>query len=141
MMKTILLKLLAGAILVLCATSAFTAPKPEDEARKSAEHWLDLVDGGKYGESWLSAAGYFKAAVSKERWEHSLNAVRRPLGDLVSRELKSAKYLKSLPGAPDGEYVVLQFETSFANKKTAVETVTPMLDKDGVWRVSGYYIK
>jgi ribosomal protein S17E len=40
-----------------------------------------------------------------------------------------------------GEYVVIQFETSFENKKTAVETVTPMMDKDGIWRVSGYYIK
>jgi hypothetical protein len=37
--------------------------------------------------------------------------------------------------------VVLQYQTSFANKKDAVETVTPMRDKDGQWRVSGYYIK
>ncbi|MEJ2473814.1 MAG: DUF4019 domain-containing protein [Desulfobacterales bacterium] len=27
------------------------------------------------------------------------------------------------------------------NKTAAVETITPMLDKDGQWRVSGYYIK
>ncbi|MGA9534411.1 MAG: DUF4019 domain-containing protein [Desulfobacterales bacterium] len=27
------------------------------------------------------------------------------------------------------------------NKTSAVETITPMLDKDGQWRVSGYYIK
>jgi hypothetical protein len=45
-----------------------------------------------------------------------------------------------LPGAPDGEYVVIQFESSFEKKKSAVETVTPMLEKDGKWRVSGYYI-
>jgi hypothetical protein len=43
--------------------------------------------------------------------------------------------------APDGEYVVIQFEASFENKKSAIETVTPMLDKDGNWRVSGYYVK
>jgi len=42
---------------------------------------------------------------------------------------------------PDGDYVIIQFDTSFENKKSAIETVTPMLDKDGVWRVSGYYIK
>ncbi len=42
---------------------------------------------------------------------------------------------------PDGEYVVVQLETSFANKKAAVETVTPMLEKDGRWRVSGYFIR
>ncbi|HEY5894810.1 MAG TPA: DUF4019 domain-containing protein, partial [Chthoniobacterales bacterium] len=60
---------------------------------------------------------------------------------LVSRKLKSAKYTKTLPGAPDGEYVILQFNTTFANKKEAVETVTPMLAQDGKWKVSGYFIK
>jgi hypothetical protein len=37
--------------------------------------------------------------------------------------------------------VIVQFDTSFANKKEAVETITPMLDPDGQWKVSGYYIK
>jgi hypothetical protein len=46
-----------------------------------------------------------------------------------------------LPGAPDGEYVVFQFLSSFENKKTAIERVIPMLDKDGIWRVSGYYLE
>jgi hypothetical protein len=32
-------------------------------------------------------------------------------------------------------------ETSFANKKSAIETVTPMLDKNGKWRVSGHFVK
>lgn len=49
--------------------------------------------------------------------------------------------MTQLPGAPDGEYAVIQFETSFANKKSAIETVTPMKDPDGKWRVSGYFIK
>ncbi|HWN92533.1 MAG TPA: DUF4019 domain-containing protein, partial [Verrucomicrobiae bacterium] len=48
---------------------------------------------------------------------------------------------RTLPGAPDGEYVVIQYETAFENKASAVETITPMLDKDGSWRISGYYIK
>jgi hypothetical protein len=64
-----------------------------------------------------------------------------PLGKVLKRTIKSSQYATSLPGAPDGEYVVIQYETSFANKKSAVETITPMLDKDGKWRVSGYYIK
>jgi hypothetical protein len=129
------------AIVALSGSLLFAADKPEETAQKSAEQWLALVDAGKYAESWKTAAGYFQTAVSQDQWEHSIVAVRKPLGDLVSRQLKSAKYTKSLPGAPDGEYVVLQFDTSFANKKEAVETVTPMLDKDGKWKVSGYYIK
>ena len=60
---------------------------------------------------------------------------------MKSRTLKSATFARTLPGAPDGEYVVIQYETAFENKAAAVETITPMLDKDGSWRISGYYIK
>jgi hypothetical protein len=67
--------------------------------------------------------------------------VRKPLGKLISRSIKDATHTTSLPGAPDGEYVVIQFQTSFENKKSAIETITPMMDPDGVWRVSGYFIK
>jgi len=48
---------------------------------------------------------------------------------------------QTLPGAPDRKYVTIQIESVFENKSAAVETVTPMLDPDGVWRVSGYYIR
>jgi hypothetical protein len=46
-----------------------------------------------------------------------------------------------LPGAPDGEYVVIQYESQFESKKAAIETVTPRLEKDGSWKAAGYYIK
>ena len=67
--------------------------------------------------------------------------MRKPLGSLKSREVKSVEYHTSLPGAPDGQYVVIQFKTSFEHKESAIETITPMLDKDKKWRVSGYYIR
>jgi hypothetical protein len=70
-----------------------------------------------------------------------VQGVRDPLGKMRSRKVKSATYKTSLPGAPDGEYVVIQYDSSFEHKQAAVETVTPMLDKDGKWRVSGYFIK
>jgi hypothetical protein len=115
--------------------------KPEDAAQRAAESWLALVDAGRYGESWEEAATYFKGAVTKEGWEHMIQGVRGPLGKLVSRKLKSRQYAEKLPGAPDGKYVVIQYGSSFANKKEAVETVTPMLDGERGWRVSGYFIK
>jgi hypothetical protein len=115
--------------------------KKEKAAVTAAEQWLLLVDEGKYDQSWREAAEYFKNAVSQDEWHQSLQAVRSPLGKLVSRKVKTQVYKTSLPGAPDGEYVVIQFETSFKKKKAAVETVTPMMDEDDVWRVSGYYIK
>ncbi len=113
----------------------------EKRAIEASNTWLKLIDNGQYSKSWETAAELFKNAVSKEQWNQSLNAVRKPLGKVIKRTVKSKQYTTSLPGAPDGEYVVIQYETSFENKKSSIETVTPMLDKDGKWRVSGYYIK
>jgi hypothetical protein len=113
----------------------------EKAAVAAAEEWLIMVDQGKYAESWKEAAQFFKNAVNQKQLEQSLQAVRKPLGELIFREVKSKTYKTSLPGAPDGEYVVIQFETSFENKKSAIETVTPMMDNDAKWRVSGYYIR
>ncbi|HXR49217.1 MAG TPA: DUF4019 domain-containing protein [Candidatus Limnocylindrales bacterium] len=138
---SLILILFASACSRETGSNVTGTPQPEAAAQKSAEQWLALVDAGNYAESWKTAAAYFQTAVSQDQWEHAIVAVRKPLGDLVSRQLKSAQYTRSLPGAPDGEYVVLQFNTSFANKKEAVETITPMLDPDGQWKVSGYYIK
>ena len=124
------------AALVLASDSS-----AEKAAQQSAQTWLALVDGGKYGQSWSEAAQLFKQAVTQSQWESAAKGAREPLGKLQSRKLQSAEFRRSLPGAPDGEYVVIQYATSFENKKSAIETVTPMKDKDGVWRVSGYIIR
>jgi hypothetical protein len=36
---------------------------------------------------------------------------------------------------------VLTFEARYEHKETATETVATMLEKDGAWRLVGYYIK
>lgn len=113
----------------------------EAAAVSAAEKWLATIDAGKYAASWNEAAEIFRNAVKQEQWERSMQAVRKPLGRTISRKVQMKVYKTSLPGAPDGEYVVIQFESSFENKKSAIETVTPMMEKDGKWRVSGYYIK
>jgi hypothetical protein len=112
----------------------------EDSAVAAANQWLALVDGGQYGESWKRAAILFRNAVSESKWETSISVARDPMGKFISREVLSAQFMTSLPGAPDGKYVVIQYSSVFENKRAAVETITPMLD-DGEWRVSGYYIK
>lgn len=113
----------------------------EARAVAAAEVWLALVDEARYGESWDAAAEYLRNAVDKKGFSDSVRAARTPLGALRTRELQSRQRTDTLPGAPDGDYVVLQYRTAFEHKKSAVETVTPMLDSDGTWRVSGYYIR
>lgn len=117
------------------------AGQAEKEAVEAAQAWLKLVDKGDYAKSWEEAAPFLQAAVSKDDWTKSLRRALSPLGAVGSRTVQSALYTKTLPGAPDGEYVVIQFSTTFANKKSAVETVTPSKGLDGRWKVSGYYVR
>ena len=112
-----------------------------EQATKAADAWLKLVDAGDYAASYKQTSSLFQEQVSEAKWIQKAGAARKPLGPLVSRRIKAAQYETTLPGAPDGQYVVILYDTSFAHKKSAIETVVPMLDKDGKWHVSGYYIR
>jgi hypothetical protein len=139
------MKLFAPAVtaaVMLMTTFAFAQDdRKTTDAKAAAVRWLQLVDQGSYAASWDQAAGPMRAAATRPAWEDTLKAVRAPLGAVWARTPKSAVFAKSLPGAPDGEYVVIQFVTEFEHKANAVETVTPMREKDGSWKVSGYFIK
>jgi hypothetical protein len=139
-MKRLLAVSAATLILIGFSTSADDSDAVA-KAQVAAKSWLALTDSAKYGQSWDSAASLVKGAVTKADWEKAVKGGRSPLGAVKARKVKSATFTRTLPGAPDGEYVVIQFETQFENKAAAIETITPMHDKDGAWRVSGYYIK
>jgi hypothetical protein len=127
--------------IVSLANIASTDNIKQEAAVKASDAWLQLIDSGKYEESWEEASLLFKNAIKKEDWVKQIKTIREPFGKMLQRTFKSAEYMTSMPGAPDGEYYVIQYESSFENKKSAVETITPMLDKEGKWRVSGYYIR
>lgn len=55
--------------------------------------------------------------------------------------MRSATFARDLPGAPKGDYVVIVYDTVFADKAGAIETITPMRDSDGKWKVSGYFVR
>ena len=110
-------------------------------AQLSAQSWLSLVDSQNYGASWVNAASAFRARVTREQWDRAVRAARTPFGDLKSRTVKSVAASTTLPGAPDGEYVTVQFDTAFAQKAEAVETVISMRDTDREWHVAGYFVR
>jgi len=142
MKRAILTIALVGLFSCLGCPGVFADNQPAiAQATRAAESWLKLVDAGRYRRSYKDTSSYFQGRIDEEKWAATVEPVRKPLGEVISRKLKDAQYTTNLPGAPDGQYVVIQFDTSFQNKKSAIETVTPMLDKDGKWRVSGYFIK
>ncbi len=142
-MKTKLKTIFLAATLAGSSAGALAGREDNAEAAavEAAKQWLALVDKGEYTSSWESSAEYFRGNITKDKWRQVLTGTRKPLGEVTSRTVKAKHYATALPGAPDGEYVVIQFETAFENKRSAVETVTPMKQKNGAWRVSGYFIK
>jgi len=137
----IIAAIIVGISVSIAVLGQDAAQDAKQKATKAADSWLLLLDEGKYAESWESSASLARNKVSKGQWVQSIGSARSDFGNLIKRRLKTQEYATSLPGAPDGQYVIIQYETSFQKKKSAVETVTPMLDSDGHWRVSGYFIK
>lgn len=138
------MKFAAAAVLSLAVcvqpAAAQESATATQAATAAAEAWLALADAGDYAASWAEGAQAFRGAVTQPQWNDALRSVRAPLGAVKSRKLVSAQYTRRLPGAPDGEYVVIQYQTTFATRE-GIETVTPMREADGSWKVSGYYIK
>jgi hypothetical protein len=124
--------LMAGVTLAVCFA--------QNDARQHGESWLGLIDNQKYAESWPEASTYFRNRVPRAKWVEMLKISRSPLGALKSRKATKVTTATSLPGAPDGEYTVILFQSSFENKASAVETLTLIKDK-GQWRPAGYFIR
>lgn len=136
---------LAAVTAAVTAVTAVTPARASTDAvaaaQAAADAWLAALDAADYGASWDAAAALFRNAVPRSGWEQAARATRSPLGAVRERQAAGAQFTRTLPGAPDGEYVVIQYRTRFEHKAAAVETVTPMRDPDGQWRVSGYFIR
>lgn len=111
-----------------------------EAAAAAATDWLALVDAGEYEESWREAASAFQDAVTPAVWETSLTDARSELEPFGERTLTSSQQLTDPPGAPAGEYVLLQYSTEVSGDRTVTETVVPMKEGDA-WKVSGYFVQ
>jgi hypothetical protein len=131
--------------LALSVPSALQAQANEQAvtaAKQVAQEWLALFDAGRYDSTWAEASAYFQSKIGKEQWTMRIEQTRkrRPVLDsLRSRSVVAARYTTSLPKAPEGEYVVVQYRATYADEQW-VETVTLKKDPDG-WRVAGYFTR
>jgi hypothetical protein len=130
-------------VLIICFgfSQVWAESETEKIALSTAQAWLSTIDNRNYLGSWKETSTDVRGAVTEQSWVASLEAVCKPLGKLVSRKIVKAQESNSLPGAPNGRYVVMLFKTAFEQKKSVVETATFMLDNDKKWRTAGYFIK
>jgi len=127
-------------ILFLAFAKLAVAQDAEDKARFAAEQWIVLVDDGQYDESWKEAAKSFQQWITSDEWQKKAAADRTQMGHRTSRKLKELKASNSAKGMAAGQYVYVKYQSTFENKKTATETITTVLEGDGVWRVASYTV-
>jgi outer membrane receptor protein involved in Fe transport len=131
--------------------AAPAAPAPDAEvepavaamiasAGSESDRWLDLLDHGKFDDSWLSAAVVLQETVPQKEWSAELAARQPKLGRLIMRERKTGQYSKTLRGAPTGDYVTVTYLTKYEKIPLVVETMAVARDALGQWHVAGYDI-
>ena len=133
------------------APAAASAAEPNDAsaavagmiaaAGAEADHWLDLIDHGKFDESWMATAVVLQETITQKEWSADLAARRPKLGRTIMRERKSATYSKTLRGAPTGDYVTVTYLTKFEKTQLVEETLAVAKDAIGQWHVAGYDIQ
>jgi hypothetical protein len=128
---------LALGIIGIAAVVAAVAGPAEDEAAGIGEKWLALLDGQKYEESWDQASAQFRDQVNKDQWVAVLKRAREPMGAKVSRATARVDLVKTLRGAPDGDYAIIHYTTSFQNKNDVTERLT-LVKEDGKWLAAAY---
>jgi hypothetical protein len=135
------------------APAAAAAAEPNDAAASATmaamiaaagaegDHWLDLIDHGKFDESWMATAVVLQETITQKEWSADLAARRPKLGRTIMRERKSATYSKTLRGAPTGDYVTVTYLTKFEKTQLVEETLAVAKDAIGQWHVAGYDIQ
>ena len=103
-------------------------PAPDDRARQ----WLVLVDDKNFAQSWKDAGKAFQTRQTADAWAGDAGTKRVPLGAVASRDLKSIDLSRN-------NIAVIRYDTSFARKAGAVETVTLGFE-NGSWAVTDYSV-
>ena len=119
---------LAQAAPAKASTVTAVTPTPDDRARQ----WLVLVDDKNYAQSWSEAGKTFQNRAKSEAWASEESAKREPLGAVASRDLKSVDLSRN-------NTAVIRYDTVFAHKAAAVETVT-LAYENGGWSVTDYAV-
>ena len=127
-------------ILISAGCEGKITAQEESAALEKAEEWLVLVDSEEYEASWRDAADFLKENVTEQKWLETMLTVRKPMGSLVSRKVKSTQYRTMMPQVLKGKYLIIDYQSSFTNRKSVAESITQMMGKDGNWRVAGYHL-
>jgi hypothetical protein len=134
----------AGLALLIagCATHSPTRAEKranENDARRAALHWLQLLDVGDYEEAFEWEAQDFRMSRTQNQFVRYMQARRAPFGRALARNFIGAANIHKFVGVPEGDYESIIFKTGFERKSPTAERVILVKQTVG-WRVIDYRI-
>jgi hypothetical protein len=130
------------SILIVClAAPAAATLLSQAQAENQARGFLKQLDLGQNDESWQAMSDLFQELNDQALWKARQKAIRTSYGALISRELKDVRYRTTFSLSPDGEYVIVQFGSSYQHKTESIETVVLDCSSAPDCTVRAYVIK
>ena len=115
-------------VLLILLLTTLTAPLhaetwSNDALEEKAASYLKLLDLGQYEKAWHDMSALFHDFNNPLHWQKRQETIRNVYGASDTRRLHSIRYRQSYNLSPDGQYVVVQFNSSYQNKSETRETV------------------
>lgn len=127
-------------VLFILSCSICSANFSFSQAIHQAEQFISLVDNQDYQAAYNSASDIFKISTLEQGWIVERGRSDELLGHVLDRQLISVKARDSYPGLPDGDYLLVYFETRTERKAKAAEVLLLTKESDR-WAVCSYRLK
>ena len=134
--KTIFLTVL----IILCLTIHAGADILPPEARDRAEAFVTLIDQGRLEAAYAGASPLLHLTRDQQEWITDVTRLRQILGPVQQRTLKAVRAVSTFPQLPDGDYLVVQYESRMERKQQAAEIILLKKQESG-WIVCAYSVR
>ena len=126
---------LSSLLSFTCSAETFSS-----QAIAIAETFSATIDAQNYQAAYQSGSKFLHLTAPESQWVSETERTREILGSTQQRKLIAVKSISTYPGLPDGEYMLVFFETKMENKAKAAEVLL-MAQIDGAWKVCSYHLK
>jgi hypothetical protein len=129
--------------LLLWGGTAIAQDVNASEMVRAALQAIQMVDQNRTAELWDGATPAARKRLGRAEFVNQLTQQRAPLGAPQQRTWVAIN--RQMVTDPDvelaGQYLSVEYETRFAAAASKRELVSFHLERDGVWRFSGYVLK
>lgn len=110
------------------------------KAEQAASSFIQKIDQGDFAGSWKEGSRLFRTAIPEKHWVMALELGRAPLGAVEKRQISEERSAANPPGLPEGSYMIILYDTSFAKAPEVQELVTLIKEGGTSWKVLTYQI-